>query len=40
LRRLMAAPPHVSGSVLSPEEEAAQRDAARLLQIKGTGDQD
>ncbi|QTG79666.1 HNH endonuclease [Arthrobacter crystallopoietes] len=40
LRRLMAAPPHVSGSVLSPEEEAAQRDAARLLQIKGTGDQE
>jgi 5-methylcytosine-specific restriction protein A len=40
LRRLMAAPPHVAGSVLSPEEESAQRDAARLLQIKGTGDQD
>lgn len=40
LRRLMAAPPHVAGSVLSPEEEAAQRDAARLLQIKGTGNQD
>ncbi len=40
LRRLMAAPPHVAGSVLSPEEESAQRDAARLLQIKGTGNQD
>ncbi|MCW2131459.1 HNH endonuclease [Arthrobacter sp. VKM Ac-2550] len=40
LRRLMAAPPHISGSVLSPEEESAQRDAARLLQIKGTGNQD